>query len=176
MMAGMAELDRSSIPADFLSMAADRMGHCLHEITRCTERLSPAQMTQRGGPHENSVVNLLLHLQGNIRQWVLHGIAGEPDVRRRDDEFALDAAAEPAAALDRLRATIEQARTVIAALPHERLLEVIDPQPTSTWRHATVLEAVFKVVGHLEQHTGQIILLTKQFAGTDLDLTIPRKR
>lgn len=172
----MPDLDRSSVPANFLSMAADHMGRSLNAITTCTSRLSPEQMTHRGGAHENSVLNLLLHLEGNIRQWILHGIGGEPDIRHRDEEFALDAAADPAAALDRLRSTIEQARSIVAAVPHDGLLKIIDPQPTGIWRHATVLEAVFKVTSHLEQHTGQIILLTKQLVGTDLDLSVPRKR
>jgi hypothetical protein len=65
---------------------------------------------------------------------------------------------------------------VIAGLAGERLLEVIDPQPTGTWRHLTVLEAIFQVVGHVQLHAGQIIVLTKQMAAKDLDLTMPRKR
>jgi hypothetical protein len=52
----------------------------------------------------------------------------------------------------------------------------MDPQPTGTWRHCTVLEAIFHVSGHLQLHTGQIILLTKQFVRHDLDLSMPRKR
>ena len=43
-------------------------------------------------------------------------------------------------------------------------------------RHLTILEAIFKVVAHVDMHTGQIILLTKQLAASDLDLTLPRKR
>jgi len=53
---------------------------------------------------------------------------------------------------------------------------VIDPQPTGTWRHLTVLEAIFQVVGHVQLHAGQIIVLTKQMTAKDLDLTMPRKR
>jgi len=75
-----------------------------------------------------------------------------------------------------LAATVDEACTVIATLAPGRLLEVIDPQPNGTWRHATILEAIAKVFGHLEMHTGQIILLTKQMAGRDLDLSMPRKR
>ena len=176
MMAGMAELDRSSVPADFLSMSAGHMSRCLTVIAFCAAQLTRDQMSHRGGAHENSFVNLLLHLEGNIRQWVLHGIAGDPDVRHRDDEFALDTAALPGEALQRLAATVDRATAVIAAVPHDRLLEIIDPQPNGTWRHTTVLEAVFKVTSHLDHHTGQIILLTKQLARTDLDLSVPRKR
>ena len=48
--------------------------------------------------------------------------------------------------------------------------------PASDWRHTPILVAIYKVVSHLDHHTGQIVLLTKQMAGTDLDLSIPRKR
>jgi uncharacterized damage-inducible protein DinB len=146
------------------------------EIERCVSRLSEEQMWHRGGDHENSVANLLLHLEGNIRQWILHGIDEQPDVRERDEEFTLARSVDAAEARRRFDATVDEAVGVIAALDPERLLVVIDPQPTGTWRHATILEAIFKVVGHLEMHTGQIILLTKQLVGSDLDLTMPRKR
>ncbi len=83
---------------------------------------------------------------------------------------------DSAEALFRFRNTLEESVRVIAGLDRERLLVVIDPQPDGTWRHTTILEAISKVVGHVEMHTGQIILLTKQFAGKDLDLSMPRKR
>ncbi len=145
-------------------------------IASCLDKLSDDQIWQRRGDYENSIANLLLHLEGNLRQWILHGIDDQPDVRQRDEEFTLTPSTNPAEAAARFNATLEEACRVIAALPAERLLVVIDPQPTGTWRHTTILEAIFKVVGHVEMHTGQIILLTKQLTASDLDLTMPRKR
>ncbi len=146
------------------------------DILRCVEMLSEEQMWRRGGEHENSVANLLLHLAGNVRQWILHGIDGQPDVRERDEEFSLEPTVTAAEARAVFAETLAESRRVIAAVSAERLLEVIDPQPTGTWRHLTVLEAIFQVVGHVQLHTGQIIVLTKQMAAKDLDLTMPRKR
>jgi hypothetical protein len=65
---------------------------------------------------------------------------------------------------------------VIGSLAPERLLEMIDPQPSGSWGPMTILEAIYRIVSHLQLHQGQIILLTKQLAGTDLDLSLPRKR
>jgi uncharacterized damage-inducible protein DinB len=164
-------------PAEnFLAYAATRARQCQASIGQCVAQLTEDQLWHRGGDHENSVANLLLHLEGNIRQWILHGIDGQPDIRRRDDEFALDATTASAEALSAFNATVDEAAQVIAALPVDRLAEVIDPQPTGIWRHATILEAIFKVVSHLDHHTGQIILLTKQHVRRELDLSIPRKR
>ena len=161
---------------NFLAYAAKRMKLSQQQIARCVERLSEEQMWQRGGDHENSVAKLLLHLEGNIRQWILHGVDGQPDVRERDEEFALTRSVDAGQARRAFDAAVDEAVAVIAALDPQRLLEVIDPQPTGPARHATILEAIFKVAGHLEMHTGQIILLTKQMVASDLDLSMPRKR
>jgi uncharacterized damage-inducible protein DinB len=167
---------QDAVAADFLAFSARKMQDLHHDIATCLGRLSEEQMWQRGGPHENSVGNLLLHLEGNIRQWILHGIAGQRDVRQRDGEFTLAPAVHSKTAFANLTATLDKAREVIATLPPARLREIIDPQPTGTWRHTTILAAIYKVVSHLDHHTGQIVLLTKQMYGSDLDLSMPRKR
>jgi hypothetical protein len=65
---------------------------------------------------------------------------------------------------------------VIGSLRPARLLEMIDPQPNGGWGPMTILEAIYRIVGHLQMHQGQIILLAKQLTGADLDLSLPRKR
>jgi uncharacterized damage-inducible protein DinB len=160
----------------FLEYAATRLQQLEGQIHICIAQLSEEQMWRRGGEHENSVANLLLHLEGNLRQWILHGIAGQPDVRERDAEFRLTPVAAKAEVWARFSATLGESREVIAGLPTERLLEVIDPQPASNMRHVTILESIFKVVSHLDHHAGQIIVLTKQMVARDLDLSIARKR
>ena len=165
-----------AVAASFLSFADKRLGMSADDITRCAAQLNEEQMARRGGEHENSVTNLLLHLAGNMRQWILHGVDGQPDVRERDAEFSLTTEMTGAMALVSFRAVLEESRAVIRGLSPERLLEVIDPQPGGTWRHLPVLEAIFQVVGHVQLHAGQIIVLTKQMVAHDLDLSMPRKR
>ena len=164
------------IAANFLSFSVNHMKGQQSKIASCCDKLSEAQLQHRAGDYENSIVNLLLHLEGNIRQWILHGIDNQPDIRRRDDEFTLTLAIPSTEARAAFNATINESAQVIATLDPTRLLDITDPQPNGTWRHATILEAIYKVVSHLEMHTGQIILLTKQLLATDLDLTMPRKR
>ena len=162
--------------ADFLTYSAGKMQSLHGNIAACLGKLTEEQIWKRGGEHENSIGNLLLHLEGNIRQWILHGIDNQPDVRRRDDEFSLTPSVDSKKAFASLTNTINESTDVIANLPPARLTEVIDPQPTGTWRHTPILDAIYKVVSHLDHHTGQIILLTKQLHGADLDLSMPRKR
>ena len=165
-----------TVAENFLSFAVNALTKSQSQIAKCVSQLTEDQMWHRGGDYENSIANLLLHLEGNMRQWVLHGVAGQPDVRQRDDEFTLVSNISSMQAVVAFNATLEEAAAIIAALPHERLLEVTDPQPTGTDRHVTILDAIFKVVGHVQLHAGQIMVLTKQLVQRDLDLTMPRKR
>ena len=160
----------------FLSASVKRMQLSENDINRCLDKLTDEQIWCRGGDHENSVANLLLHLEGNLRQWFLHGIDGQPDVRVRDEEFTL-APAQPCAEIRRrFAATLAESRSVIGSLPPARLLEMINPQPKGSWGPMTILEAIYRIVSHLQLHQGQIILLSKQLTGADLDLSLPRKR
>ena len=160
----------------FLKATVKRMQLCEDDIYRCLDKLSAEQMEGRGGDHENSIVNLLLHLEGNLRQWCLHGMDGQPDVRERDAEFALSPSESCLEVRKSFAATLAQCRAVIGSLSAERLLEKIDPQPTGKTGPMTILEAIYRITGHLQLHLGQIILLTKQLTASDLDLSIPRKR
>ncbi len=169
-------MSQGAVAKNVVTFAVTQIRKTEQDILRCVEQLSEAQVWARGGEWDNSVGNLLLHLEGNMRQWILHGIDEQPDVRERDAEFALETTVTAAEAKAKFSATIAESCTVIAAVTPERLLEVIDPQPTGTWRHATVLEAILLVEGHLRQHMGQIVVLTKQMLHRDLDLSMPRKR
>ncbi len=169
-------MSSNTVADNFLAYAASRLQLLQRDIARCLDKLSDTQIHHRGGDHENSIANLLIHLEGNLRQWILHGIDDQPDIRQRDAEFDLTLSLPGAEALARFNRTLDESARVIAALDPARLLTIIDPQPTGIARHVTILEAIFKIVGHVEMHTGQIILLTKQLTASDLDLTLPRKR
>ncbi len=165
-----------TLPQTFLAYSVHLMERSEKTVDSCLARLSDEQILHRGGDYENSIANLLLHLAGNLRQWILHGVGGEPDVRERDAEFDLHPALPVPEIRERFRRTLEEARRTIAAVPDGRLLETTDPQPGGGWGQPTILEAIYRVVSHLEMHTGQIVLLTKQLTRSDLDLTLPRKR
>ncbi len=138
----------------------------LPRIARCLEHLTDADVWWRANAESNSIGNLLLHLAGNVRQWIVSGVGGAADVRERDTEFASDAQALPAGELlRRLRETLAEADEVLARLAPSRLSEVCRIQGRDG---VTVLEAVFHVVEHFSMHTGQIILLTKIRTARDL--------
>jgi uncharacterized damage-inducible protein DinB len=115
---------------------------------------------QRSDERSNSIGNLLVHLTGNVRQWIVSSVGGAPDDRFRSAEFQARDGADRDVLFQRLRATLDEADGVIASLTAERLLERL----TIQGRTVSVLDAVFHVVEHFALHTGQIILLTKAAA------------
>ena len=145
----------------------------LPKIERCLERLPDGDLWWRPGAESNSVGNLLLHLEGNARQWLVCGVGGATDRRERQTEFDAGRDRQPADSgrpaarelFERLRATVGEADEVLSRLEPSLLLERRSIQGL---REVEVLTAVFHVVEHFSMHTGQIILLTKMRAGRDL--------
>jgi uncharacterized damage-inducible protein DinB len=154
----------NSIDAIFVEHAARKLKQLEGRIATCLGKLTATQVWFRGGEHENAVGNLVLHLCGNVRQYIGMAVAGQPDVRRRDGEFAARAGEGPAELSARLEQVVEEALGIIRSLAASDLLRAAHVQGYEI----TVLEAVSHVVEHFAQHTGQIILLTKHATGEDL--------
>jgi uncharacterized damage-inducible protein DinB len=165
---------QEKIATEFRDQSCVRMAEMVEQLEKCMGRLSDEQIWRRGGEYENSIGNLILHLCGNMRQWVLHGIRGDRDVRVRDAEFAAEGGRSGKELMEEFRAVTTEVMQVIRTLPTERLMEWVTPQPGRQGK--TILGSIYQVVAHVHTHAGQMILLTKQMAGCDLDLTIPRKR
>jgi hypothetical protein len=161
-----------SIESLFLTASAGKLDQSANRIGVCLGKLSEDQVWARGHENENAVGNLVLHLCGNVRQWIMHGLGGQPDVRTRDAEFSAAGGSAPSELAAKVRQTIDEARSVLIALRPDQLTA------TYTIQNRTVsgVEAVLNVVEHFAQHTGQIIFATKNLTGLDLGLAMPRRR
>jgi len=148
----------------FLKFSAEKLDQLHARIQDCLGRLTAEQIWARGSENENAVGNLVLHLAGNIRQWIGSGVAGLADHRDRDAEFDARGGRSPAELADFIRVRVEEATEIIRSLPPTRLTEEVGPQGYKV----TVLEAISHVFEHFSMHTGQIILLTKMLTGEDL--------
>jgi uncharacterized damage-inducible protein DinB len=157
-------METMSVVNIVLTFSSDKLVQLCSRIEICLDKLTPEQVWARGNENANAVGNLALHLMGNVRQWILHGAGGQPDVRKRDSEFASRGGIDPSELKRRLRSTVEEAAALIRALPPERLTE----RRTIQNYDVTVLEAVLHVVEHFSMHTGQIIFATKFLTGDDL--------
>ena len=163
---GLDELSEmpDSIANLFLGFSNDRLQLFTSRIVDCIGRLSNEQIWARGSENENSIGNLVLHLCGNVQQWIVSGVGGENDIRDRDSEFAALGGINARELQHRLETTIQMAAAVIRTLPASRLPEIIIVQ---NYQKA-VLEVIYTAVEHFAQHTGQIIFATKILTGRDL--------
>jgi uncharacterized damage-inducible protein DinB len=132
-------------------------GDYLPKIERCLDILGEEDVWWRANDASNSIGNLILHLDGSTRSWILGVAGGRRVVRDRDAEFAERGPLTKSALLSRMRATLAEADEVLALLDEASLLE---HRPSSKGE-VTVLWAVLHGVEHFAMHTGQIIMLTK---------------
>lgn len=127
------------------------------KLRRVLDALPADALWWRADDSSNSIANLLLHLSGNVRQWIVGGVGRQPVTRHRAEEFS----ARHERDLEELWALIDMALTdadeVLAKLPPGALLE----KRTIQARDVTVLEAIFHVVEHFSMHLGQIIYIAK---------------
>lgn len=155
----------SDVGKAFISKARDLLVHdYLPKIERCFEALTDEQIWWRPNEESNSIGNLVLHLSGNLRQWVVCGAGGAGDARNRAQEFAERSMVPREELLDRIRQTVSAADEALARLDLNVLLEQRQIQNCDV----TLLDAIFHAVEHFSMHTGQIILLTKMVTGSDL--------
>ena len=130
------------------------------KIRKCVDALPQVTVWARPNQGSNSVGNLLVHLTGNVTEWILGGVGGRAVERYRAAEFTQRDGAEASTLLANLEAVLKDADSVLAGLSEtdlERSLVIQD-------RETTVLAAIYHVVEHFAMHTGQIILLTKIYA------------
>jgi hypothetical protein len=133
----------------------------LPRITRCLAALSQDDIWWRPAAASNSAGNLVLHLQGNVRQWIISGLGGAKDVRQRNREFS-DAGPIPRRTLiEELRTTVREACAVLSGLSAYSI------QGFSI----TGFHAVLHVTEHFSHHAGQIIYITKLRTEKDLRFT-----
>lgn len=136
----------------------------LPKIERCLDELSDEDLWWRPNETSNSVGNLLLHLAGNVRQWIVHGVGGAHDVRQRQQEFDERTPLPAEALLAGLREALQEVDRVLADLDPADLSQ----QHRIQGIEVTVFEAIYHVVEHFSTHVGQIVYVTKLRTGRNL--------
>jgi uncharacterized damage-inducible protein DinB len=139
----------------------------LPHIVECLQQLSEEEIWWRPNPASNSAGNLVLHLCGNVRQWIISGLGGAENKRDRDREFAEPGPIPRQALVTQLRRTVRDACRVLAKLSDDSLSRKYGIQGY----HVTGLDAVYHVAEHFGYHTGQIIYITKLKRSQDLRFT-----
>lgn len=153
------------IGAVFLAESSEYLGrHYLPKILAAIAPLADADLWWRPNESSNSIANLMLHLSGNVRQWIVSGVGGAPDARVREVEFSARAGVPKAELIRRLSETIQEAVQVIDAVDPATLQE----RRTIQGRDTTTFAAIFHVVEHFSTHVGQILYIVKLRTAEDL--------
>ena len=159
-------MSNSALRDEFCDYAQTRLNDGLKQIEKCLSLLSVEQIWTRPNDVSNAIGNLVVHLNGNVRQWIVASIGGTNFDRDRPAEFAQREPLATDSILALLRQAVREANEVIAGLEEPRLLERITVQGYDV----SVLAAVFHVAEHFSLHTGQIVYQTKILTGLDLSL------
>lgn len=157
-------MDASLIFDEFKANAVLRMGENIPRIEKCLVLLSEDEVWHKPNTNLNSVGNLLLHLCGNITQYIVSSLGGEPDKRIRDEEFGAKGGYTKAELFDKISSTISTACAVINNASHEELMRVRSVQGFNYSGMGNVIH----VAEHLSYHVGQIAFLTKVLKDKDL--------
>ena len=136
-------------------------------MKQAVESLSDEQVWWRPNDASNSVGNLMLHLNGNVTQWLLASFSREKDVRDRPTEFAAHDGITRDELVARLGTTVQHAGQMLERLTEAELLATYQIQGFTV----TGLGAVYQVVEHFALHYGQVLYIVKQLKGEDLGHT-----
>jgi uncharacterized damage-inducible protein DinB len=131
------------------------------KIEKSLTRLSDEEVWWRANEESNSIGNLVLHLTGNVRQWMVSGIGGAPDHRVRQAEFDERTVIPKAELLSRLKVALEDVDAVLSRIGEDELTRMWHIQGDDV----SGLEAIYHVVEHFSMHTGQILMISKMRTG-----------
>lgn len=141
----------------FLTEGRERLSKHMAKIRHCLEQLDEQQVWWRPHASMNSIANILLHLCGNLQQWIVAGVGGEPDIRRRPQEFSERGPISKAELSRRLDQVAGRVDAVLAATPEAELLR---PRRIQGFDE-TGLSAIYDSLAHLNGHTQEIIYITR---------------
>ena len=139
------------------SEAGNELTSALGKIKHCLGQLTDEQVWWRSQPSLNTIGNLILHLCGNLRQWIVAGLGGAADSRDRPAEFAERGPLPKEELLRMLEAVLDEAKEVLGRLTARQLLEARRIQGFDV----TGLAAIFDSVPHFRGHTQEIVHLTR---------------
>src|SRR5436305_10913054 len=155
-------MSENNSSALFITAARNSLAEGLRKVEHCVHQLNEEQVWWRPAPQMNSVANLMLHLAGNLRQWIVSGVGGARDVRNRPEEFADRSELPKGNILSMLRSTVREADGLMEKLPLEKLGEPRRIQGFET----TALAAIFDCIAHFHGHVQEMTHMTRVQLGS----------
>ena len=170
------EVADKDLTTEFIHQAIFRLHEeSIPRLLKCVGEVSHYQLWYRSNENSNSIGNLVLHLTGNVNQWINTGLGGDKDSRQRQAEFDTRGGIERGAMLEELDIVMKRAKEVISGLSSEDLVKVYKVQGFEE----TGMSIVIHVVEHFSYHVGQMTYIVKSvkdidtgyYSGKDLSVT-----
>lgn len=152
------------VAQEFIKQTIFRIQENTPKIIKCLDELSEDQIWRRPNEASNSIGNMILHLCGNIRQYIISALGDQPDIRERDKEFSAKGGHNKEELQNKLTSTVEEAINTIKNIDENRLLKIHSVQGFNY----PGIGIIIHVTEHYSHHTGQIIFWTKQLTAKDL--------
>jgi len=154
----------NDLAKEFIGQSIHRMEMNTPKIIKCLDQLTEQQIWMRPNEASNSIGNIMLHLCGNIRQYVISALGEQTDIRERDKEFAAQGGLTKAELISKLDSTVQHAVKVIRNASEHQLMKIFSVQGFTY----SGVGIVVHVTEHYSYHAGQIIFWTKLLTGQDL--------
>jgi uncharacterized protein DUF1572 len=148
----------------------DELAAALGRIAHCAGQLTDEQIWRRPASGMNSIGNLMLHLEGNVRQLIVSGVGGAPDTRERQAEFDARGPIPADDLLRKLFAVVKEAQDVITSASDQSLCAAI---PVKRFDF-TGIQAIVRSIAHFRGHTQEIIHMTRMILGEKYEFAGPR--
>ena len=161
----LTSLTDESVGAAFVHHARQTLEGALAKITHCVDQLTDDDLQWRQFESHNSIQNMILHLCGNLRQWIGYGVGGARDVRDRPKEFSDRRQIPKAELMKMIRSAVAEADETLTKIPPNRLLEHRQVQGFDS----TLLGVILDSISHFVGHTHQIVFVTRLRLGETYD-------
>ena len=149
---------------EFVAQSANRINQNTPKIISCMNELEEDEIWRRPNNVSNSIGNLILHLCGNITQYIISSLGETEDTRERDKEFSIDGGYSKSELIGKLNLTVKRAVSVIQNMDTNGLLRKRYVQGFES----SGIGNIIQVTEHYSYHTGQIVFWTKLLKSKDL--------
>lgn len=149
---------------EFIKESVCRINESIKRVTKCLDEIDEMELWKRPNEHSNSIGNIVLHLCGNIRQYIISSLGQAEDIRERDKEFSANEVFKKSELLAKLQETTNEAITVMEGLDEAALVKLYFVQGFQL----SGIGIIIHVTEHYSYHTGQIAFWVKLLKNNDL--------
>ncbi len=149
---------------EFIQACIYRINESTKRVAKCLDEIDETELWKRPNEHSNSIGNLLLHLCGNIRQYIISSLGQVEDTRERDKEFSAEGTFNKSELLTKLQQMVGEAIAVMESVDEAALIKQYSVQGYQLSGIAIIIH----VTEHYSYHTGQIAFWVKLLKNNDL--------